>query len=575
MRPKEPDNLLNRQLRWLTFFRVVTAVFLLGITVVVQVREYAEGWYAAFTALYVLVGIICLLTLIYALVLPHLIREPGQAYIQITGDILITTAVIYLTGGLDSAFSFMYILTIINAGILLRTTGAALAATLSVILYGAILILHYYHYITPFLTRLSFLEQYRATDILTTTLINMGAFYLVASLSSYLSNQFEDSRRKLAQRQSDVQRLQNLNENIIQSIDAGLMTLGAQDQVLSFNRAAEKITGRRFSQVRGRPYSAVFPDLDLDNLHLGEVGGLPRDWTFVREDGRRSFLELSLLGLKDENDTVWGRLLVFKDVTEIKEMEEEVRRIEQLAVIGELAAGIAHEIRNPLASISGSFQMLENDLRGMELQQRLAAIIRRELDRLNRIVNDFLLFARPRTASPQSMDLVRVVDDLIKMFQRRLEPASEIQVAYHGPPAVRIHFDPHQLEQVLWNLFRNAAEAMPDGGFLEVSVFTDHGHGLVRLDVADTGQGVSPEDQARIFDPFYTTKEQGNGLGLSIVQRIVEDGGGHIGLWSKPGQKTVFSLFLPTDAAPQAGRSVRGFDSGRGRKKITQGESGA
>ena len=538
---------LGQRLRWLMLFRVVTATFLLGTTIMVQFRQVGGVSDTALSALYALIGAIYFLTFISAVVLPRLMGEPLQAYVQIVGDILITTAVIYLTGGLESAFSFMYILTIINAGLLLKTRGAVLAASFSAILYGALLDLHYYRYISPYLTRFSYLDHYRATDILITILVNMGAFYLVAVLSGYLSRQAEESRLKLQMRESDLERLEDLNESIIQSIDTGLMTLDSSGRIWSFNAAAERITGFEYAQVKGRHYTEVFPDLLLGDDPGANTDMNPKwSWNYTGPGGRAMILDLGLLGLKDRSNVTWGRLLVFEDRTRMKQMEEEVRRVERLAAIGEMAAGIAHEIRNPLASISGSFQMLEADLNKEGDQGRLITIMRREMDRLNHIVNDFLSFARPRTASPVAINLSNVVDELLRMFAQQLGPDGNVQLVKKIEPRVMVLFDRHQIEQIMWNLLRNALEAMPSNGTLTVSVDQTGDlppMGYVR--VSDTGPGISSDDIDRLFDPFFTTKAQGSGLGLSIVYRLLERGGGRIDVTSRPAEGATFTIFLP------------------------------
>ena len=541
------EDALAKQLRWLMFFRVVTTTFLLGTTVVVQFRGGARVSEEALTALYVLIGSLYFLTFIYAVVLPKFASKVNQATIQITGDVLITTVVIYMTGGLESAFSFMYILAIINAGILLKIRGAVFTASMSAILYGALLDLHYYFYINPYLTRFSATEHYQAMDIISTILVNMGAFYLVAFLSGYLSKQAEESRKILAAKESDLERLEDLSESIIRSIDSGLMTLGDKGEILSFNQAAERITGHRFHNVRGRTYHTVFPGLDLAEAPPRTSRHRPTwNWNYTRSSGRKVHLELGLFSLRNWSGQDTRRLLVFQDKTRIKQMEEEVKRIEKLAVIGELAAGIAHEIRNPLASISGSFQMLKEDLAEAPDQLRLVNIISRELEHLNRVVNDFLMFARPRSGPSQTVQLARVVDETLSMFRQQDGITDRIEITSTVDPQIQVRFDPHQLEQVLWNLLRNAAEAMPEGGRLTVATREDSTPGeFAVLGVSDTGQGIQAEDLSHVYDPFFTTKASGTGLGLSIVLRILEDAGGRIEIESQPGAGTTFSLHLP------------------------------
>ncbi|MEW5725376.1 MAG: ATP-binding protein [Thermodesulfobacteriota bacterium] len=545
---KGAEDSLARRLRWLMFFRVVTATFLLGTTVVIHFRSPDQGSSADLMALYGLITFIYFLTFLYAAILPRFLRENIQAYLQVFGDILITLVVIYLTGGLESAFSFMFILTIINAGVLLKIRGAVLAASASAIGYGALLDLHYYNYIDPFQTRFTYPVYYQATDILITILINMGAFYLVAILSGYLTKQAEESRRQLKARETDIERLEELNESIIQSMDSGLMTIGAQGKIMTFNPAAERITGFTFEEVKGRPYTEIFPGLAFaDEPDQAETPSPVWNWVYHRADGQRLYLDLGLVGLRDRSGASWRRLLVLQDRTQIRRMEEEVKRVERLAAIGEMAAGIAHEIRNPLASMSGSFQILEQDLAGQGDHDRLLAIIRREMDRLNHLVTDFLLFARPRSGAPETFLLSPAVGDILTMFAKQAGREDNIRIVKDLDPQAAVRFDRHQFEQILWNLLINAAEAIPEGGEIRVCV-RPAPEGRVLITVSDNGDGIAPEDLPRIFDPFFTTKSGGSGLGLSIVHRILVSGGGRIEVASQPGRGTTFSVHLAAAA---------------------------
>lgn len=542
---------LARQLRWLMAFRMVITTFLLGTTFVVQFREVGAASDEALTALYALIGAIYFLAFLYATVLPKYCSEHIQAYIQIAGDIMMTTGVIYLTGGLDSAFSFMYILYIINAGLLLKTRGALISASISAILYGTMMDLHFYQYISPYMARFSYVDFYQPTDILNKILVNMGAFYLVAVLSGYLAKQAEESRMQLKERQSDLERLEDLNENIIQSIDTGVMTLGGKGEIRSFNSAAERITGFRFSDVIKRPYSMVFPGVEFPDEPTSDPGkSRIRQWNYVNQNQNELFLDIGLLGLRDRSGGSLGRLVVFDDKTTIYRMEEDVKRIERLAAIGEMAAGIAHEIRNPLASMSGSLQMLEEDLSEDESRKRLMNIIRREMDRLNHIVNDFLLFARPKTGDPAPIDLSMIVMNILSFFENQVYLNDRIAMEKNIEPGVWGMFDSNQFEQVMWNLLRNAVEAMPNGGLLTINLEragSDLSDAAV-IEVRDTGVGIAEEDLPKIFDPFFTTKDEGSGLGLSIVYRIVEGGGGRIEVFPNPGVGTTFRLYLPAAA---------------------------
>jgi two-component system sensor histidine kinase PilS (NtrC family) len=219
----------------------------------------------------------------------------------------------------------------------------------------------------------------------------------------------------------------------------------------------------------------------------------------------------------------------------MKQIEEEMRKVEGLAMVGELAAGIAHEIRNPMASISGSIQMLKENLEADSMNSRLMDIILREVSRLNSLVNDFLLFARPKQAKIESFDLNQLILESLELIKNSGKWVDRIDVHNRFPQSLRVESDPQQVRQVLWNLFLNASEAMPHGGSLYVSTEMVnspdvHGSGRkrVKVTIRDTGQGFSEEALQHLFTPFFTTKEGGSGLGLATVKRIVEGLRGHV-----------------------------------------------
>jgi len=250
--------------------------------------------------------------------------------------------------------------------------------------------------------------------------------------------------------------------------------------------------------------------------------------------------------LSDGSELNLEWLLVFQDKSQIHQMEEEVKRVEKLAAVGEVAASIAHEIRTPLASMSGSIQLLESELKENSEQDPLMRIIRREMERLENVVQDFLLFARPKTGNPSCLALYETVRQIVREFTNQDHSSNRITVNTDIQDGLSIIFDHHQFEQVLWNLLLNASEAMDQGGDILITAEKDEqDSSMGRLEVCDNGPGIASGDMPHVFDPFFTTKEKGNGLGLSIVSRIVENGGGHIGADSQPGSGTTFTILLP------------------------------
>lgn len=234
---------------------------------------------------------------------------------------------------------------------------------------------------------------------------------------------------------------------------------------------------------------------------------------------------------------------------ELSHMEEHLRRVEKLATVGEMAAGLAHEIKNPLASLSGSIQLIREDIPFNADHDRLMKIVLREANRLNCLLSNFLLFARPQARKLERIEVERALCDTISLFEKHLGSSQQIHIDHSFGPDIWVEMDPMHLHQVMWNLLLNAAEAIDDEGRIRISA---HGNGdqNARIKVADTGCGI-PESKARhIFDPFYTTKGNGTGLGLSIVHRILETYGARVSVDSTPGSGTTFTLDIKRAAAP-------------------------
>jgi two-component system sensor histidine kinase PilS (NtrC family) len=286
---------------------------------------------------------------------------------------------------------------------------------------------------------------------------------------------------------------------------------------------------------------------------LGPVGSVRRiEVNAVRPDGALRRLGVSATPLTDHQGQAVGRVIHFQDLTELRRMELRVARAERLASIGRLAAAIAHEIRNPLASISGSVEILRS-LPGADAEARqLVDIAVREVDRLNALITDLLDYARPKTQERAPIDLAESVAEVAKSFQQERREGITIETSLEK--GVGVQGAPGPLRQVLWNLVRNAAEAMPRGGRVRLVVALDRGEGGAPeaiLTVADTGVGMSREALEHIFEPFFSTKSGGTGLGLATVARVVEEHGGSIDTQSELGQGTTFTVRFPAIPIPE------------------------
>ena len=547
-----PRETLSR-LHLLMFVRVGLVSLLLGVAIIIQVRETKTYFGEILNAHYSLIALIYFLTFCYVVALKYIRNLARFAYIQLLIDTIFITAIIYTTGGIESIFSFLYQLNIIAGAILLYRRGGLIIASLSSILYGAFLDLSYYGFINPLGYHYPYASEYQVSEIFYMILVNVAAFYLVAILSSFLSEQIRRSRAELKARQKDLADLEILKENIIQSISSGLIALDEHNRIIAFNKGAEEIFCVHSRDAVQRDVSEVIPFVVpyLKAESPNKVSQL----AYRGEDNQRLDLLLNVSPLKVQGGDTKGELLIFQDTTRLMEMEREVKRMEGLAMLGELAAGVAHEIRNPLASISGSIQVLNDSLsKGQaHINKRLMEIVLREVDRLNHLVSDFLQFARPQRSEVEEFDLNALIKETLYFFQtsQKWPQKLEVETTFQKKP-LKITSDPQQLKQVLWNVFMNACEAMPDGGTVRVSAERGPGsHGCseakraVSIKVEDTGPGIDPSVIEEMFKPFSTAKREGSGLGLAIVKKIVENLGGEVSGYNLHGGGAAISIILP------------------------------
>ena len=562
---QEPREVILKRIKWLMLLRLMLATFSLGTAVLIQITKGKPYLDTYLVSLYAIIGMVYALNLLYAFLLNRVKSVRTFAYIQIFMDVLLITGLINATGGIRSVFSLFYYLSIISASIILYRKGGIIIATVSSILYGLIVGLEYYGIFQP-LYEIPDDAIYGITSLLFRVVMNVTAFYFIAMLSSFLSEQASKSDEALKIKEIDYHKLEILYRNIIESINSGLLTVDEENKITSFNRAAEDITGHNFSDVYGVNIDRVLPDLQ----EIGQSPGSgkkddtmnPRfEISFKRKDGRILHLGFSKAVLKDVGGDSKGEIYVFQDLTKLKEMEEHVKLVDKLAAIGRFATGMAHEIRNPLASMSGSVQVLKDSLKLDSDNQRLMNIVLRETNRLDQLLSDFILFARPDDRRKESVELNNILDDTIQLFSYNPQ-YGDINVIKNLHGKIMIEADPQQIKQVFWNLFINAAQSMDHKGALVVNTEIVHQDSLSkgvksRLDtnsnefwshiiVSDTGRGIPEKYTDKIFDPFFTTKDRGIGLGLAIVYRIIESYRGNISVKSQENKGTSFTIYLPS-----------------------------
>jgi len=520
---------LATKLKWLMLFRILMVTVLLGATVVVSADTLASLSDPLQLFLYGIIIGTYVLTLAYALLLPRMRRVRAFSYVQLAGDVIVSGALVLVTGGTESVFTFLFSLTIINGAILMYRQGALVIASFSAVCFLLIAGIEYGVFRLPGVAPVVERRQ-----LYYVTFIHLATFYLVAILSSYLADQLRQAGRKLVEKQADLATLKALNDNIVSSLASGLLTVGDDGAIIAFNPSAARITGYAASDVLHRPLREVFPELN-DVLFLWEEDARPArlETLFTRHDNARIFLEYAASPLLDQHGQELGKVVHFQDVTEIKMLESSVKRNERLATVGQMAAALAHEVRNPLASISGSAEVLGALPRADDSEKRLVDIVVRESERLNELITDFLGYARPRKPELAPVHLGTLVAETVEAFRQEAgAPGVQVKLDVQDEPWAEADGD--QVRQVLWNLLRNAAEAMSEGGTVGVRVRRESANGrrseTVCVTVEDSGVGIPPENRHRIFDPFFTTRASGTGLGLSVVVRIVQDHDGEITL---------------------------------------------
>ena len=518
---------------------------------------------------YALTGTGYFLTGVYALFHRWWASRPAAAYAQIASDLLLVTGLVYATGGVDSPFSVLYFMVIIASSILLRRKGAFIAATASWLLYGLLVLLLVYGVVPlgpgwrseDLLRDISDLKQ-----ISYSLFAHFLAFFAVAFLAAALSEKLYATGRELREKTEDLARLQSLSKNIVDSITSGVITTDLTGRITFVNRGGIEILGRLESDLIG---SSVWDVLGQPREFLAQVSdGLGREkrkrleTTVTGPTGTPIVLGVASSILKDQRGSLTGFIFSFQDLTDIKGLEEEVREKDRMAALGGVAAGMAHEIRNPLASMSGSVQLLKKSLKPHGQDAELFDVVVREGRRLDRIIHDFLLFARPGRFQPVDADLVPILRESLVLI-RNGEEFLEGHVIRTDLPEEGVHarVDVNMIRQVFWNLAKNALKAMPRGGTLSVTAGNTPA-GAATITFADEGMGMSREELASAFQPFRGSFDGGTGLGLAVVFRIVQEHGGRVRVDTRPGKGARFTIELPgltpplaASAGPGAGRA--------------------
>jgi two-component system sensor histidine kinase PilS (NtrC family) len=560
------DSGLEKRLLVLMGARLALSLVSLGIAVALE----AAGWSyspSEWRGFYGTVIFAFVATIGYGLILRRVRRVKRFVVLNIATDIAIVSALVHLSGGADSPFAFLYVVIGVYGAILLERKGALACAVAGALVYGGVILAGE----QELLPQQAIGPRDPAPVLLSMWVVNAAGVVLVAWLASLLSAELRRAGEALEQRTSDLSRLQTLHERTVESLKSGLLTTDLDGRITSFNSEAERITSQDRASVLGTDVEAILPGLreqlvaDFDSIAASGSSTRGR-MAYRGQDDILRYLGIGTYVLQDgEVGGAGGHVVIFQDVTDVVQMEANLRQSERLAAIGELSASIAHEIRNPLAAISGSIEMLQGGRTGSKESAdsaHLMEIVMREVDRLNHLISDFLNYARPRPSNLETFPIQEIISGILEMFDAARPEAVEID--FEVEDGLTVFADADQLRQLLWNLVLNASESMPGGGRLSVSARSleegdsqgdssvgRKGHGeeegkarFLEIVVTDDGSGIPQEKLDRIFDPFFTTKKNGSGLGLATVHRIVQNHGGIVRLESELGVGTTVRIRL-------------------------------
>jgi len=372
----------------------------------------------------------------------------------------------------------------------------------------------------------------------------MGAILLLVGFTGFTLLFLVQSYRST---RASLSRIKAFSDNVVENVPIGLLALDNQGKIAAFNNGAESILKLSVSDVIGQEASRIIPPELMDEIDhsKGHNDVIEKEIECKTAEGKRVPLEIAASSLKDEDDIFLGNVLLFKDLTEVRALRREVARSQRLASVGRLAAGVAHEIRNPLSSIKGFATYFKERYPDQPDDQQTADIMIQEVDRLNRVVGQLLEFARPISVKRQPISLQALLNDSIKLIKNRAAEKNISIQTQNNTQVDEVRIDPDRINQVLLNLYLNAIASMENGGELKVEISSDGQHRNVVIQVSDTGGGISRKNLSKIFEPYFTTKSTGTGLGLAIAHNIIEAMGGKITVESDKEVGTTFSITIP------------------------------
>jgi len=542
----------SQRLFILIISRIVIVTLFLSFTIFIDIKKHVfPVSQITINFFYFISASIYFFSVIYILLFKFVEDLKHNVYLQMAVDVILITFLIFLTGNTQIDYSLFYTLVIIYSVTFLGRKEGLIIASASSIFYGLFLDIEFYK-LMPFVSSVGRDYDLNPIDVLTNILVHIISFYVLAFLASFVVEQEKKTRFLLEEKESEFNQLDLLFRSIIESVYTGVMTIDLQNMIKTFNLSAEEITGFPLDEVKDCKIEDVFPEFVpfLIEETIIEQTQKRMEVIITGKKGNKINLGLSISPLKGKHYNQIGYILIFQDLTKIKKMEENLEKSKNMALIGEMAAGLAHEMRNPLAAITGSIELLEQELKLDGTDKRLMQIILRGKDRLDNFARDFLLLGRPVPVSRELVDLNEIIDEVLEYIRLNKNWTSKIKIVKVFASNAKVFANKEQVRQIMNNIVLNAVQSMEEGGILSIETkmaIQDDKKEYAEIKVSDTGCGIKKNDLKKIFEPFFTNKEKGTGLGLTIVNHIVEGYNGKIKIESHINQGTVCYVWLPAN----------------------------
>lgn len=533
---------LRKRVIWMMLLRVVLISVLLGATIVINYRTETAFTTPSPRFLLGLIALTYFITILYAFWYRWFSSFRTLARIQISIDLLLWGCLTYATGGIASGFTFLFDLWVIVAAVVLGGRASYYAAMISSAIMVCMAMLLSFGVLEPLADQVAAELSYKSVVYFVS--VNILALFVVATLVNSLVSRLETTGIGLEEEKAKRADLTQLHTDLVRSITIGIATTSKKGDLLSMNPAGLSLLGIQLDDLTGMKIDRWMPEI-AKQIDVSETVSSRGQSFGKRKDGERVPVEYMVAPLLSSEGVRLGAIVMFSDISEVRRLEESLEHSRRLAALGGLAASLAHEIRNPLGAVSGSFQMISEGGTFTADERSLLDIVSREIQRIERLVGDMLNYARPSKPKFAMSDLKKLVEEVASVFLMG-DDAVGCHVRSTGDDNWNARIDRSQMRQVIWNLLRNAAQANTSEDAIEVVLAKENGH--FQIDVKDRGTGIDSADQNKIFEPFFSTKERGIGLGLALCKRIVEEHGGKISAASREAGGAVFRISLPTKA---------------------------